>query len=722
MTGVQTCALPISVPQLVNVDDYPPVRVNLPFTFCFYGQQYNYVHITANGTLSLATFNQVNTGFNAAGFPLASTAFQDNRLIAPFWADVDFGGANNTGTLNYELTNTHLIVTWTNVGYYSGHHDKKNTFQVIITNGLDQIISNGNNVRFNYGDMQWTTGDASPFGNIGGFGGNPANVGINKGDGTNFIQIGRFDNNSDNYDGPFGLVDGVSFLDNKTFDFNTCPPNSSDNIPPVAIRETNCDTVYVCNNDTTFFKYEFIAPENGQVCKTFFQQINIGTSQFVITRQDTALRAFIQGYVIGRGAPDTLVVRFGAVDTLTGSSTFIGDTSYFNLVIVVAQPVIPTIVGPKILCFGQPITLTTDRAYDEYLWSPNGQTSQSITVSTPGTYRVKIIEKACEATSAVYVVGAANAQRANILGDSSYCFTDSTLLAAQNPAALKEISWNSIYNGQRIITAGAGQYILSVVDTNGCASSDTLIVKGGGVKVKINDLKPFCKGEAIELFATPNATINLDSFIWKFNNTIVSDTDTVSISQTGQLILTLVDNGCSSYDTVNAVAAEIPNISFTTKPDQYTFKGKEILATSTAQVTTLPIVTYTWAVNNNAVAQNSEATLNNFPTPGNYTITHTVTDQAGCSATLDKIVYVIDQPTNVITPNNDLVNDNFIIPFAKSIKGTQLQIFNRWGNVVYTQNDYQDNWDASNLSEGVYFYVFSLPDGQSYKGSVSIIK
>jgi hypothetical protein len=102
-------SLPGAIPQLLDIDDWPPVRVNLPFNFCFYGQNYSTVHITANGTLSFAPFDAVNTGFTAAGFPLASTAFTDNRLIAPFWADVDFGGADNTGRLFYELTNSALM-------------------------------------------------------------------------------------------------------------------------------------------------------------------------------------------------------------------------------------------------------------------------------------------------------------------------------------------------------------------------------------------------------------------------------------------------------------------------------------------------------------------------------------------------------------------------------------------------------------------------------------
>jgi hypothetical protein len=47
--------------------------------------------------------------------------------------------------------------------------DKLNDFQLILTDGSDPLLPNGNNIAFCYGDMQWTTGSASQC--VGGFGG-----------------------------------------------------------------------------------------------------------------------------------------------------------------------------------------------------------------------------------------------------------------------------------------------------------------------------------------------------------------------------------------------------------------------------------------------------------------------------------------------------------------------------------------------------------------------
>lgn len=92
-----------------------------------------------------------------------------------------------------------FAVAWDNVDYYVLPPillgDKFNTFQVVISDGTDSSMGLGNNDCFCYTDMQWTTGEAS--GGVSGLGGLPALVSANKGDGTSFFQIGRFNKNWD---------------------------------------------------------------------------------------------------------------------------------------------------------------------------------------------------------------------------------------------------------------------------------------------------------------------------------------------------------------------------------------------------------------------------------------------------------------------------------------------------------------------------------------------
>ena len=198
-------------------DDYYTSVIQLPFAFDFYGTTYTEFYINNNGNVSFGNPYSTYTsyGFPVNGFP----------MLAPFWADVD---TRSGGQVFYKMESNRVTVIWNAVGYFSNHTDKLNTFELVFTNGWDPVVGLGYNVAFSYGDMQWTTGDAS--GGQNGFGGTPATVGLNKGDGIYYGLIGRFDHEGIDYYGPGGAPSGVSYLDNQLFRFTAIQGNF---LPPV---------------------------------------------------------------------------------------------------------------------------------------------------------------------------------------------------------------------------------------------------------------------------------------------------------------------------------------------------------------------------------------------------------------------------------------------------------------------------------------------------------
>jgi gliding motility-associated-like protein len=90
---------------------------------------------------------------------------------------------------------------------------------------------------------------------------------------------------------------------------------------------------------------------------------------------------------------------------------------------------------------------------------------------------------------------------------------------------------------------------------------------------------------------------------------------------------------------------------------------------------------------------------------------------------------------NIFTPNGDQKND-FLIPFPYSgVESIDLQIFNRWGTLVFTSKDPDINWDGtfegSNqpVGDGVYYYICDVYEiseigtvKRTLKGSVMIIR
>jgi len=80
---------------------------------------------------------------------------------------------------------------------------------------------------------------------------------------------------------------------------------------------------------------------------------------------------------------------------------------------------------------------------------------------------------------------------------------------------------------------------------------------------------------------------------------------------------------------------------------------------------------------------------------------------------------------NVISANDDGINDLFEI--QNLTKNTEVIILNRWGNVVFSSSNYQNNWDGKDtsgkeLSDGVYTYKFTTETGTIGHGFVYLIR
>lgn len=78
-TGHELFQIPGATSILVNQDDVYSGVISLPFTFCFYGGQYNQVVVGANGTIS---FDMSYAG-NASGYVMCSGRLNSNPITIP---------------------------------------------------------------------------------------------------------------------------------------------------------------------------------------------------------------------------------------------------------------------------------------------------------------------------------------------------------------------------------------------------------------------------------------------------------------------------------------------------------------------------------------------------------------------------------------------------------------------------------------------------------------
>lgn len=82
---------------------------------------------------------------------------------------------------------------------------------------------------------------------------------------------------------------------------------------------------------------------------------------------------------------------------------------------------------------------------------------------------------------------------------------------------------------------------------------------------------------------------------------------------------------------------------------------------------------------------------------------------------------------NVITPNNDGMNDFLRIPCVASDPQSQLKVFNRWGDLVYETATYKNDWggtyNGNPLPNGTYFYLLQMETkGEAMQGYFTIVR
>lgn len=142
----------------------------------------------------------------------------------------------------------------------------------------------------------------------------------------------------------------------------------------------------------------------------------------------------------------------------------------------------------------------------------------------------------------------------------------------------------------------------------------------------------------------------------------------------------------------------------------------------------LPGLTYNWQVSGSNITsgQGSNKISVNWENAGTGLVEAIAKNEFGCEsnkATLTVQISGAPQPVfyNIITPNQDNKNDAFVIENLKWYDENELVIYNRWGVEVFRNRNYKNDWQAENLSSGVYFYRFQSGK-QSWKGWLEVAK
>ncbi len=600
------------VPPEYRNDDYSTGVVDLPFTFCLYGDTYNSCYINNNGNVS---FGSPYGTYSAEGFPSANYI-----MVAPFWADVDTQGPLS-GLVYYKITEHSLIVSWDAVGYFNSADDLLNTFQLIITDGQDPLLEDGNNVSFCYGDMQWTTGAAS--GGIDGFGGTPATVGANKGDGAAFVQFGRFDMPGQTYDGPFNNSDGISWLDNKNFVYNTCQIDN--NIAPFAPSTGLCDTIVLCQGGASYL--QFLGPEQDQTV-TIESSVDVPDQLIVISSPQTgSTTAYITADE--NATPGVYVLTLTGTDD--GNPSLSTTVQYY---VEITSDVVPPveILGPDEMCEGDEIEVFVNDIYDSYLWN-SGEADTSMIVYGPGTYSLLVTIGECQRYEEFEITGYPVPVPEIIATETELCVNQTTILTVLDIYESYEWDFNANNNDTSFV-AGVGNHNLTVTNEFGCEGSDVYFISTESITVDIVAEEPqICPGDQTTLSTSGTYT----TYVWDNNNLNNQPTFMTGV---GSHSVTVTDiDGCSGTDTftITNLSNPTPNII-----------GESIICengTSSLSLTS-SFASYIWDGNSINSGLTFDASV------GSHSVT--VTDDNGCEG---EDTFVITAFPDPILPSDALICD-----------------------------------------------------------------
>ena len=343
-----------------------------------------------------------------------------------------------------------------------------------------------------------------------------------------------------------------------------------------------------------------------------------------------------------------------------------------------------------------------------YLWSTNNTTA-TISVANQGAYWLKLTST----VNGCYWQDTINVNFKTLpnfsLGpDRSVCEKDTVSLNATVAGAFG-YTWNTAATTPVIKVFQSGIYWCDV-NKDGCLYRDsiTLMFKPLPV-VNLGNDATLCEGNTLLLDATNGNAI----YLWQDRTT----TAVYLVKQTGKYSVTVNKAGCIAKGSINVTY--VPKPAFNLGSDQPICNGMYI--TLNPRINN---VSYLWQ-------DGSSSPTYTVSRPGLYYLTAT----NNCGSKKDSVLITTGvcklYIPSAFTPNRDGKNDVFKAYFGENVTSYNLQIFNRFGKLLFESTDKNQGWDGKYKGEtqtqGSYIWIINYrlsdkPDKQLLKGSVLLIR
>ncbi|MBI5540123.1 MAG: gliding motility-associated C-terminal domain-containing protein [Bacteroidia bacterium] len=275
-------------------------------------------------------------------------------------------------------------------------------------------------------------------------------------------------------------------------------------------------------------------------------------------------------------------------------------------------------------------------------------------------------------------------------------------------------TWNNSAISQDIYGLAPGIYIVTINDGNNCTSSQSYqISEPDSLDISTINIGTLCTNDSIGSITT-TVTGGTPAYTYYWSNG--ANTSSLTSLTHGIYILTVSDaNLCTLTKTINLEGSPPVSVNIVTTLNNVL---AEVNGGSSPY-------TYSWNNGNT----NSTFTISQS---GSYIVT--ITDNFGCTATADSDIIIEFEIPTVFTPNNDLVNDTWEIKGIETYSDVTIEIFNRWGDILFKFNgaglEYKNRstqWDGQfkgkDLPMGAYLFIVNLHNNEkAITGAVSIVR
>jgi gliding motility-associated-like protein len=266
------------------------------------------------------------------------------------------------------------------------------------------------------------------------------------------------------------------------------------------------------------------------------------------------------------------------------------------------------------------------------------------------------------------------------------------------------------------ITEGTEQVTIQYVYFNSCGEADTVfaylnILDYVDPVLDFPETIFLCNGESQTISGTPDNGLAPWTYEWSNNSN--SANVTVSSDDVGLWSLSATDY--CDFTVIDSFLVEIPTpftfvdeavICFGTQSDPIAMGGSQ------------PYI-FTYPEDSLEVTGAVFSGIFN----GNYVIE--IEDQCGeTGTTYLEVTTCSTLIPNVFTPNGDNqgLNEYFYIQGNEGFPGSRLEIYNRWGDLIYEDDSYDNNWNGQDFVEGTYYYIYLRSDGEKHTGSFTLLR